>query len=529
MFTKKGAVPSRPGYPGMDLENQEKKGAMSKSKSIGVFLDIDGVLNREIWEIYLYKRSKQRRFEANNPNYNAEDKEISKDERSKATVDLFVIEALACLDQLIYSIAGENHTPCIIISSDWRFNLTTEQLQDLFSAHNFSKYIVGKLDDDNDNELTRGGLIKKWMDEKSGSFNIVNFVILDDLDLDLSKRFENKFIKCNYSSCFTKKEFDQAMSLLKFTHLTEAAHKSIELEIEKQHRNRKIWDLNWYIKYLEDHFSPLHVRVKWNGSEFNISLEDMICDISKHIQVVERIFEKYRNDSILESYFKRYEKIKTELESDLKLYSEMKVRIQQYQLRSLIDAIRNGDIEKVKICVEEDSKNRILRFYKDSILDYTNAEFPTTPLAWAVIKGNLSIVRILLSAKANVNFRDIDGNSLLISALDLRDERRCFDLINELLKASMIIDSEITTKAFSKALELRSIKKINFLLERGLKSVGSQLADIESFVAISSGKSHSVTNHFSLYGSSTVSQTEPLGQFVETVVDNQRVRWWGMG
>lgn len=235
-----------------------------------IFLDLDGVLS--LSEDHRF-RALQRRLEAGNSDWLAAQTALTRNELNKAQVDCLDAVAVACLHQLIRCIIRAEFQPCIIISSDWRYGFSIQQLQDLFSVHLFSKYIVGKTEDNS--SLRRGILIKNWLEQANASFEIVGYVILDDIDDQLSEHFKDQFVKCDYNKGFVQSDFERAMKVLGLGGPSLEVQRAIEREVESFHMRKDRWDLNWHIKRLEDQVDFFSFRQQdKKADDFSISIKE---------------------------------------------------------------------------------------------------------------------------------------------------------------------------------------------------------------------------------------------------------------
>ena len=148
-----------------------------------IFLDIDGVLNSEI-----FYGERHLRFESG---------EISRDDEnhSKNNIDTKVIGYLNSLCQQIDAV--------VVISSTWRSGETVESMQNIFNEVGATFKIIS---------LTpytgyeRGTEISKWLKDNikpetygCHSFDFKNYIIIDD-DEDMLLKQQNHFFKIdNYT------------------------------------------------------------------------------------------------------------------------------------------------------------------------------------------------------------------------------------------------------------------------------------------------------------------------------------------
>ncbi|MDE3055734.1 MAG: hypothetical protein KGI80_03465 [Verrucomicrobiota bacterium] len=104
----------------------------------------------------------------------------------------------------------------IVVSSAWRLDGTVDEIKDrMFEKENFSRWIIDKVADDdwwrqrkNENRLSpiaiqkygfgldaRGAQIEYWLRENHQKWNIDSFVIIDDCDDGISRRFPGNFVE----------------------------------------------------------------------------------------------------------------------------------------------------------------------------------------------------------------------------------------------------------------------------------------------------------------------------------------------
>lgn len=182
-----------------------------------IFLDIDGVLNHEMW----YKR----RFQEMDMN----------SETSRHPYYEFDPQSVAELNRII-DLTGAK----IVISSTWRLGRTTEQLQDILNSVGFKGEIVGRtphfiakgetIDDKPISYTVPRGCEIDWWLENEGKFQrinwsmerqkeylekalVKNYVILDD-DSDMLYNQREHFVKTSVYSGLTKELADKCIQIL---------------------------------------------------------------------------------------------------------------------------------------------------------------------------------------------------------------------------------------------------------------------------------------------------------------------------
>jgi hypothetical protein len=185
---------------------------------IVIFLDIDGVI--------LHPRDKDRIKDHLKRQYTELKIEESQQDFSskacdQAAVELFDKSALARLNELIAIIEQRGEKVGIVISSAWREKQSVSQLITLFQQHDFSKKIIGKTADRIQLTNSRGEEIRAWLQQNRLRFQIINFLILDDVDSGISELFAHNFIECSDGS-FSPQDLEKAYSLLRQKTLTEA-------------------------------------------------------------------------------------------------------------------------------------------------------------------------------------------------------------------------------------------------------------------------------------------------------------------
>lgn len=130
----------------------------------------------------------------------------------KEIVKLFDTETMKHLDKLIEEIPKIKKCPVhIVLSSNWRLIGQIEYLKWLFGAYNFSKYIMDKTP--YIGMYLRNLEIMAWL--QATQYNIVDFVVFDDCDLDLRKTFGYRFILCDEVLLLKEPEYKLAVTALK--------------------------------------------------------------------------------------------------------------------------------------------------------------------------------------------------------------------------------------------------------------------------------------------------------------------------
>jgi len=166
-----------------------------------IFLDIDGVLYREptrdgFWE---ERRDKMVKMFGKLDRYQSFHYDA-------ATAFYFNQEAVKLLEDFIDQI-NLQYNVGVVISSTWREGHTLEELHQIFSPWRFSEFIIDKTVPTAYEGYTkeerqkflygfplRADQINHWLSHHS-DINIAHFIIFDDQDSDLSKRFPNQFVR----------------------------------------------------------------------------------------------------------------------------------------------------------------------------------------------------------------------------------------------------------------------------------------------------------------------------------------------
>lgn len=182
-----------------------------KTEVIIIFLDIDGVIFYNPMNGMVQNRVKERLL---SQGIKLERHSYSSRECDKAAVDLFNKSALDYLNKLIDIIITKTEKPVgIVLSSAWRERRTVGFLKELFRQHEFSKYLIDKTPEGFDSG-SRGKQISKWLSDNQLLYNVVNFIVLDDCDNELSSYFPKQFVQCEHQALFGADEYEKALSIV---------------------------------------------------------------------------------------------------------------------------------------------------------------------------------------------------------------------------------------------------------------------------------------------------------------------------
>jgi hypothetical protein len=166
-----------------------------------IFLDIDGVLYREPVRHDFWEERKDKMIEifGKLDHYWSFHYDV-------ATAYYFDFDAVATLENFIDQ-TSLRYNVGIVLSSAWREGRTLEEIYQVFSPWRFSEFIIDKTvgsayDGYTREEIqsffygfaSRADQINHWLKHHS-HINIAHFIIFDDQDRDLSKRFPNQFIQ----------------------------------------------------------------------------------------------------------------------------------------------------------------------------------------------------------------------------------------------------------------------------------------------------------------------------------------------
>jgi hypothetical protein len=179
---------------------------MDTKKAINVvFLDIDGVL--------LSGGDAADNEQAFNANYEYIKKKLGARMR---TLDMFDIGATARFNPIAIEnlkLLCMNYQAKIVISSMWRIDndkvASMYKLTHLFKLWDLDHFII---------DVTptmfgsRAKEIQKWLD--TTEHEVSSYVILDDIDDDLSMQFGEKFVNTEDAMYFSPKHYEQAVRVL---------------------------------------------------------------------------------------------------------------------------------------------------------------------------------------------------------------------------------------------------------------------------------------------------------------------------
>lgn len=174
-----------------------------------IFLDIDGVLNHELW----YKSEEC-------INLNAKINAIADEDDANKQYELaqFCPDSVELLNRLI-----EDTNAVIVVSSSWRKGRTVEQLQELFAEVGIKGEVIGKTpeltfaENEYDYSVPRGCEIKAWLEGNKGILNNkisrAKYVILDD-DSDMLYWQRTKYVQVDNYCGLTKNSIFKAKHIL---------------------------------------------------------------------------------------------------------------------------------------------------------------------------------------------------------------------------------------------------------------------------------------------------------------------------
>ncbi|MDZ7806180.1 MAG: HAD domain-containing protein [Gracilimonas sp.] len=158
--------------------NDGQNGSGSNQK-LTLFVDIDGVLNTE---------AHLRRQLIN---------------KGRSTNREWCPIAMAHLKLLVEYYNGQ-----IVVTSTWRYDHSLRQLKILFEENGVpGKFVIGvtpSLIYENSGKVTRGDEIRRWINENLNTDEMPRYIILDDIDEELSQ-FGERFIHCDPTIGFADK------------------------------------------------------------------------------------------------------------------------------------------------------------------------------------------------------------------------------------------------------------------------------------------------------------------------------------
>ncbi len=206
--------------------------AAEKPLSI-IFLDIDGVLidgrDRDPLRTWIQEKLVEL-FGKKDARY----RDYTDLERRIATSHFLSRPAIANLEKLIERVSTVRSV-AIVLSSAWRLDGTLDEIKNrIFATESFSRLIIDKIPDDdwwrirkNEKELspialekygfplrTRGAQIDYWLRENHKEWSVDNFVIIDDVDDEISVRHSDHFVEVHklLSESEAKKAYDILVS-----------------------------------------------------------------------------------------------------------------------------------------------------------------------------------------------------------------------------------------------------------------------------------------------------------------------------
>lgn len=120
--------------------------------------------------------------------------------------------ALDNLNMLMDNVTIKTGMPVrIVLSSAWRNLGILDTLKQMFQMHKFSEYIIDKtpfLENNRDIE------IKTWLEINKQKYNILNYIVLDDNDFNLTNTFGKKFIHCDSTKLFDNDRYELALKIM---------------------------------------------------------------------------------------------------------------------------------------------------------------------------------------------------------------------------------------------------------------------------------------------------------------------------
>jgi hypothetical protein len=184
-----------------------------------IFLDIDGVLYREPIRDNFWQERHEKMVEL----FGQLDHYRSFHYDS-ATAYYFDKKAVTLLNNFIDKI-NLSYNVGLVISSAWREGRTLEEMYKIFSPWHFSKFIIDKtvssayggytieeLRNFSYGYASRADQINHWLKHHS-DINIGHFIIFDDQDSGISKRFPTQFIHVK-NRCLSSENIEAAIKVL---------------------------------------------------------------------------------------------------------------------------------------------------------------------------------------------------------------------------------------------------------------------------------------------------------------------------
>lgn len=153
-----------------------------------LFLDIDGVLFNEAFENDFEDRKRAKLHELFG---NLSD--LDSFHWDCATAYFLEPATVALLENFIDRTCLQYNVG-IVLSSSWREGRTLAEIHQMFFPWRFSQFIIDKTPDDNGlPSHTRAKQIKEWL-RIHADMEIYQFIILDDDDFQLAKKFPHHFV-----------------------------------------------------------------------------------------------------------------------------------------------------------------------------------------------------------------------------------------------------------------------------------------------------------------------------------------------
>lgn len=180
---------------------------MSKDTEFIIFLDIDGVLHKNVkdWRETLNDAKELSEKEG---------KEFNILYVRRIQIKDFSEEALTNFKNLILLLQMRYKKISIVIISSWREGLSREDFQNyIFKDYFFKKLIIGKIKDTEDDEKDRGKNIKNWLREYKSDYKIKFAIIDDDNEISIKKYFTKEFVKIDKNKLFSKEDIDKILKL----------------------------------------------------------------------------------------------------------------------------------------------------------------------------------------------------------------------------------------------------------------------------------------------------------------------------